>query len=135
MLVIGEVLALLVLIGALYQFIGTRRDARRHAAPGRMIEVDGQRLHVVCAGSGTPTVVCEAGIAASSLSWLGVLRDVAVFTRTCAYDRAGLGWSAPSRGPRTVVRMLSQLQGVVANAATGPCVLVGHSFGAFLVCA
>jgi pimeloyl-ACP methyl ester carboxylesterase len=62
------------------------------------------------------------------------MRDVAAFTRACAYDRAGLGWSDRSRAPRTVARMLSELRGVLANVATaGRYVLVGHSFGAFLV--
>ena len=136
MSVIGSVLTLLVATGALYQFIGARRGARRYPAPGTMIDVDGQRLHVVCAGNGTPTVLFESGIAASSLSWIRVRHDVAAFTRACAYDRAGLGWSDPSRRSRTVGRMLSELEGVMANAATsGPYVLVGHSFGALLVCA
>jgi pimeloyl-ACP methyl ester carboxylesterase len=134
MAVISGVLALLVAAGALYQLIGARRGARRFAAPGMMIDVDGQRLHVVCAGNGGPTVVFESGIAASSLSWARVLRDVSAFTCACAYDRAGLGWSAPARTPRTVARMLVELRGVLAKVARGkPSVLVGHSFGAFLV--
>jgi pimeloyl-ACP methyl ester carboxylesterase len=136
MVVIGSVLALLIGAGALYQFIGSRRGARKYAAPGMMIDVDGQHLHVICAGNGRPTVLFESGIAASSLSWARELRDVATFTRACAYDRAGLGWSDPSKAPRTVARMLREVRGVLAKVATaGPHVLVGHSFGAFLVCA
>ena len=135
-LIVGILVALVLAAGALYQFIGSRRGARRHVPPGMMVDVGGQRLHVVCAGNGKPTVLFESGIAASSLSWTRVLRDVATFTRACAYDRAGLGWSDPSRGPRTLARMLGELRGVLANAATaGPYVFVGHSFGAFLVCA
>jgi pimeloyl-ACP methyl ester carboxylesterase len=139
---IGSVVALLIAAGAagaagaLYQFIGARRGARRYAAPGMMIDVDGQHLHVVYAGDGGPTVLFESGIAASSLSWVRVLRDVATFTRACAYDRAGLGWSDPPKGPRTVARMVCEMRGVLANTTTAaPYVLVGHSFGAFLVCA
>ena len=138
MVVIGVLIVLVLCLGAgaLYQFIAARRSARTYAAPGMMIDVDGQRLHVVCAGNGRPSVLFESGIAASSLSWSRVLRDVATFTRACAYDRAGLGWSDPARRPRTVTRMLAELRGVLANVATtGPYVLVGHSFGAFLVCA
>src|SRR5262245_58877802 len=135
-LVIVSVVALLAAAGALYQFLGVRRDARRHAPPGEMIDVDGQKIHLVCAGNGAPAVVFESGMAASSLSWVRVLRDVSSFTRGCAYDRAGFGWSAPSRAPRTVARMIGELHGVLAHAATsGPYVLVGHSFGAYLVCA
>jgi pimeloyl-ACP methyl ester carboxylesterase len=101
-----------------------------------MVSVDRQRLHVVSAGTGTPTVLFEAGIASSSLSWARVTPGLATFTGTCAYDRAGLGWSDPARSPRTVAGMLGELHGVIAHAkkATGaPCILVGHSFGAFLV--
>jgi pimeloyl-ACP methyl ester carboxylesterase len=132
----GALVLLILAAGVLYQFIGLRRARRIHVPPGTMLDVGGQRLHVVCAGNGTPTVLFESGIAASSLSWTRALRDVATFTRACAYDRAGLGWSDPARGSRSVARMLDELRGVLthANAATGaPCILVGHSFGAFLV--
>jgi pimeloyl-ACP methyl ester carboxylesterase len=136
MIVIGGVIALVVAAGAVYQYVGARSSARRYAAPGAMVTVDRQRLHVVCAGSGEPGVLFESGIAASSLSWARVRPEVARFTRACAYDRAGLGWSAPSRAPRTVPRMLRELQGVLdARGTGGPTVLVGHSFGALLACA
>ena len=135
-MIVGILVALVLAAGALYQFIGSRRGARTHVPPGMMVDVSGLRLHVVCGGNGEPTVLFESGIAASSLSWTRVLREVATFTRACAYDRAGLGWSDPSRGPRTLARMLFELRGVPAGAATaGPYVFVGHSFGAFLVCA
>ena len=62
--------------------------------------------------------------------------QIAEFTRACAYDRAGLGWSESPRARRSVARMLGEMDGVRAGALSGgPCVLVGHSFGAFLVCA
>jgi len=122
--------------GALYQFIGERRTARRYPPPGTMVDVDGQRMHVVCAGDGKPAVLFESGIAASSLSWTLVQREVAMFTRACAYDRAGLGWIEPVRRPRTVGRMLAEFRGVLASIPdAGPYVLVGHSFGSFIACA
>jgi pimeloyl-ACP methyl ester carboxylesterase len=136
MILFGSLIALFLLAGALYQVIGLRTSGRRYAAPGVMISVDGQRLHVVCSGSGEPRVLFESGIAASSLSWASVLPAVSAFTRACAYDRAGLGWSAPCRASRSVPRMLRELEGVLAERATeGSVVLVGHSFGALLVCA
>jgi len=133
---IGSVLVICLAAGVVYQFVGTRRCARLYPPPGMMIDVGGQHLHLVCAGNRRPTVLFESGIAASSLSWARVRHDVATFTRTCAYDRAGLGWSDPGRTPRTVARMIAELHAVVAHAASdGPVVLVGHSFGAFLACA
>ena len=68
-------------------------------------------------------------------SWTGVLPQVAAFTHGCAYDRAGLGWSEAARESRTLPRMIDELHAVLVSAGAGPYVLVGHSFGAFLVCA
>jgi pimeloyl-ACP methyl ester carboxylesterase len=123
----------LLAAGALYQYVGAHRSARLYVAPGTLIDADGQRLHVVCAGAGAPAVIFESGIAASSLSWTRVMQEVAAFTHACAYDRAGLGWSDPVRRPRTIERMLAELRVVAAHGARPPYVLVGHSFGAFLV--
>jgi pimeloyl-ACP methyl ester carboxylesterase len=126
--------ALVLAAGAIYQAIGARRSARQFPPPGELIDAGGHRLHRVCAGTEAPTVLFEAGIAASSLSWTRVMPEVAAFAGTCAYDRAGLGWSEQSRTPRSVDHMVAELRGVLAGAASGgPAVLVGHSFGAFLV--
>jgi pimeloyl-ACP methyl ester carboxylesterase len=136
MVVIGVLIVLVLAAGALYQFVGAIRGARTYAPPGRMVDVGGHRLHVVCAGSGCPPVLFESGIAASSLSWTRVLHEVATFTQACAYDRAGLAWSEMPRRPLTLARLLGELRGLLSNAGlAGPYVFVGHSFGAFLVCA
>lgn len=134
-LIVVAAIALIFGAGAIYQSVGVRRSARRYGAPGEITEVDGQPLHVLCTGRGYPPVLFESGIAASSLSWTRVRPEVATFTRACAYDRAGLGWSGRSHAPRTVDRILRELQGVLTRAVAGPAVLVGHSFGAFVVCA
>ena len=57
------------------QVAGARPTARRYPPPGVMVDSDGQRLHVVCAGEGRPAVLFDCAIAASSLSWTPVLRD------------------------------------------------------------
>jgi pimeloyl-ACP methyl ester carboxylesterase len=135
MAVIGLLLSVLTL-GAVYQLIGARRSARVWAPPGALIDAGGLRLHIACAGRGSPAVIFESGIAASSVSWTAVLPRVAAFTRACAYDRAGLAWSDPARTPRTLARQIGELRALLANAAVeAPYVLAGHSFGALLVCA
>src|SRR5262245_2978439 len=121
--------------GALFQLIGTRRSARTCAAPGSMIDAGDHRLHAVSAGCGSPSVLLEAGIAASSLSWTYVLPRVATFARVSAYDRAGLGWSDPDPHPRTFARVVDDLDTVIAKTTPPPYVLVGHSFGCFVICA
>ena len=125
------VAAVVAVAGTLYQRRGLTRDMRRFPPPGTFVDADGDRLHVVCRGSGGPTVVFESAIAASSLGWARVQADVARFATACAYDRAGFAWSdAPSR-PHTFARTVHHLEAVLAPRAS-PYVLVGHSFGVFV---
>jgi pimeloyl-ACP methyl ester carboxylesterase len=128
--------AALLTLGVLYQQIGARRQRRRLAPPGRLIDVGGHRLHVTCVGSGSPVVLLESGIAASSLSWAVVQPRIATFTRACSYDRAGFAWSDPPSCPRTFDRIVDELATVLANIAPREqYILVGHSFGSFVVSA
>lgn len=125
---------LLVSTGLVYQALGSARGARKYPPPGRLVDVGGYRLHIACDGTGSPSVVLESGIAASSLSWRLVQPEVAKFTRVCSYDRAGLGWSDPAPTPRTCARIAGELDRLLLSAGIpGPYVLVGHSFGGFVV--
>jgi pimeloyl-ACP methyl ester carboxylesterase len=133
MTIVGVFVAFLAL-GALYQYVGTMRHRRQFAPPGHLIDVGGHRLHVTCHGSGSPVVVLESGIAASSLSWAIVQPEIAKFTRVCAYDRAGLAWSEAPSCPRTFETIVDELSAVLARVASRErFVLVGHSFGSFVV--
>ncbi len=103
---------------------------RLPSPPGRLVQLDTHRLHLHCAGEGRPTVVFEAALGASSLSWVHVQPAIARITRTCTYDRAGLGWSDPGPLPRTAGRIANELHTLLQRSATPPpYVLVGHSFG------
>ena len=128
------VAAALLLAGVLYQLVGTAQGRRRFQPPGIFVDVGGHRLHAVCRGSGAPMVLLESGIAASSLSWATVQPAIASFTRACAYDRAGLAWSEPASSSRTFARMVDELSAVLDQIAPHErLVLVGHSFGSFIV--
>jgi len=119
--------------GAIYQLAGTIRDARRLPPPGRLVDVGGHRLHLFCLGEGTPAVVFESGIAASSLNWRAIQRRAASVTRTCAYDRAGFGWSDPGRVRPTAAEGARQLRrALLAAGVAPPWVLVAHSFGGYI---
>jgi len=126
-------LALLLAVGTVYQAIGTWQDRQRFPAPGRLVRVNGRRMHIHVTGEGTPTVVFESGMGASSLSWTLVQPRVAQFTRAVSYDRAGHGWSDPARERRTAQQIAQELH-VLLDAAgiPGPYVLVGHSFGGYV---
>ena len=126
-------LALLLLVGAVYQIIGTLRDLRRFPPPGRLVQVNKRRMHILVSGEGTPAVVFESGMGASCLSWTEVQPEVAQFSRAVSYDRAGHGWSEAAHEPRTARQVAEELHKLL-NAASvpGPYVLVGHSFGGYV---
>jgi pimeloyl-ACP methyl ester carboxylesterase len=98
------------------------------------VTVDGHRMFYECSGTGTPTVVLDAGSPDTSTTWRWVQPQIARNTRVCAYDRAGLGRSAPHRRghrtPRTQVRDLRLM--LAAARIPGPYVVVGHSWGGLL---
>ena len=103
--------------------------------PGDLVQFDGARSHLHCIGHGSPTILLEAGLDPSgSYSWRRVLPDIAVTTRVCAYDRAGILWSEPRPGPRDAHRIADELHALLAAASEPPpYVMVGHSFGGLLV--
>jgi pimeloyl-ACP methyl ester carboxylesterase len=116
--------------GALYQWIAGSRDRRSNPPPGRFVEVNGLRMHFSCIGQGSPTVVLDSGLSDTWLHWYKVQPEVAKFTRVCAYDRAGLGWSDPRPGPRTSRAIAEEMHTLLRNAGLAPpFVLAGHSMG------
>ncbi|HET9371952.1 MAG TPA: alpha/beta hydrolase, partial [Vicinamibacterales bacterium] len=102
-------------------------------APGKLVDIGGRRLHLLCSGQGAPSVILEAGASSFAIDWALVQREVEKSHRVCSYDRAGHGWSdpAPSGGSSTTAGDLHAL--LAAAAEKPPYVLVGASRGGLLV--
>ena len=121
---------LAALSGAVYERVADRRARARTPPPGRLVDVGGFRLHIWCTGSGSPLVILESGLGGAFVSWGYVQPEVARFTRACAYDRAGLGYSDPGPTPRTAARMAAELRDLLDRSGISePLVLVGASSG------
>ncbi len=105
--------------------------------PGQLVDVGGWRLHFYCTGESNPlrpTVVLEAGTGDFSVEWSLVQPKLAAFVRVCSYDRAGTGWSELGPHPRTMHQIVYELHMILGKAgARPPYVLVGHSYGGWLV--
>jgi len=111
-----------------------RRLVRLPDPPGRMVDIGGERIHLDCTGSGSPTVVFENGAGDFSVVWSLVQPGVSAFTRACSYDRAGYAWSDPGKRPRTYDQIALELFTALQRAGEhGPFVLVGQSYGGLLV--
>ncbi len=124
--------ALAVLGAAGLQALLSHLSLRRIPPPGRLVELNGRQVHLLCAGAGSPTVILEAG--AGSLVWMSVFAEIAQLTQVCTYDRPGHGWSEPAGSPRTAETMVQELKVLLQTAEVRPpYVLVGHSFGGVLM--
>lgn len=90
-------------------------------------QVDGRDIRWCSAGSGSPTIVLEAGLTASASQWTKILPRLAAKTQVVAVSRAGYGGSSPARR-RPASATVADLGAVLAEVG-GPLILVGHSWG------
>jgi pimeloyl-ACP methyl ester carboxylesterase len=124
----------LMLVGYIFESVAEAADAKAYPPPGEMVDVGGYRLHINCTGTGSPTVIIDAGLGDWSTGWGFVQPEVAKTTRVCTYDRAGWGWSDPGLLPRDAAQDAKELHTLLKNAnIPGPYIMVGHSLGGLTV--
>jgi pimeloyl-ACP methyl ester carboxylesterase len=124
-------LVLALLGGFTYEQVGRARDASQLPARiGQAVDIGGRTLNLYCSGQGTPTVILETGGNSPGYSLRWQQSEMAVFTRACWYDRAGVGWSDPPPSPRTSASVASDLHEMLKHAGVlPPYVMVGGSVG------
>jgi len=129
---VGGGLALLLMVGMVWEQVERRQVAAAYPAPGRLVDIGaGRRMQIECLGSGGPTVVFETGLDYfGELAWAKVLGPVSTFTRACAYSRAGIVWSDDKPGPHDGRGAAHDLHATLAAAGEKPpFVMVGLSLG------
>ncbi len=132
--VVCAALLAILLLGVVYERAAEHHDRANSRPAGSLVNIGGYRLHLDCSGSGSPTVLLEAGMGDNYLHWRLVQGPVSTFTRVCSYDRAGLGWSDPAPGQRDSATIARELHTLLERAgAKPPYILVGHSFGGMYV--
>jgi pimeloyl-ACP methyl ester carboxylesterase len=132
LLISVAIAAALPLSGMLYESVADHRTLEEYPAPGRLIDVGTAVIHVYCTGiaDAAPAVVLEAGGGDISLVWGDAQRALSQRHRVCSYDRAGQGWSSPSRKPRNAEQIAEELHRALVTAhEAGRYVIVGHSRG------
>ncbi len=105
-----------------------------HPVPGKIYTVDGYKMHMYCTGSGSPTIILDAGLGNDWTIWASTQPELSKTTRVCSYDRAGFGWSEARPGVRDANHIADELHGLLNQAGiTGPIVLMGHSISGMYI--
>ncbi len=120
--------------GATWQLLASWNARRRYFPPGKLVDIGGHRLHVRVAGEGSPVVILEAGLTATSAVWGWIEPALAEVTRVVSYDRTGIGWSESSPEPHDGLTVARHLDALLNRLGiSGRLVLVGHSMGGLFV--
>ncbi|PQP82275.1 alpha/beta hydrolase [Paenibacillus sp. PCH8] len=123
---------MLLLIGAsfLYEWFASSQAKEDFPPPGKLVQVSGYQLHINKQGSGSPTVLMEAGSGETSLSWRDIPAELAQHATVVTYDRAGYAWSESASTERTGANIVQDLHTALEKEnIRGPYILVGHSLG------
>jgi pimeloyl-ACP methyl ester carboxylesterase len=104
----------------------------------RLVDVNGRPMRVWTAGieqrkDGQPAVILEAGAGEGLDNWKPAFAQIAAIAPVVAYDRRGLGQSAPDTERQTLRRVAQSLHALLRTInVQPPYVLVGHSWGGLL---
>lgn len=94
---------------------------------------DGRSLYVKCQGEGSPTVIFEAGDDSGIEQWSPVQHQISALTRSCVYDRGGIGQSDSVSGCRQLPDLINDLERLLEAAQIpGPYVMVATSGGGYI---
>jgi hypothetical protein len=94
----------------------------------------GRHLYAECEGTGSPTILLESGDEDDLSAWRAVYPDLITETRTCRYDRLGLGSSDNPTGCRKAADFRRDTESLLAAMGIdGPLLVVGSSGGGFLM--
>ena len=129
-LILLAVMALFAAWGAVA--VAAEAVSRGTEPRGEMVDVGGGRkLRLVCEGpqAARPVVWLESGAFSGAADFAAIQQKLTGRgLRSCAYDRAGMGWSDPGPAPRDGDAITGDLAKLMAaSGEPGPYVLVGHS--------
>lgn len=115
----------------------SRRAERAQPPAGRLLDIDGVRLHVVERGEGPPVVLIHGNMVSQrDFDASGVMERLARNHRVIAFDRPGFGHSSRPRDRLwTPTKQAELLHAALGQLGVEQAVLVGHSMGAMVALA
>lgn len=129
----GRVAAALALVASfgLTACAASREAATRAANPpqGRIVTVDGHRLHVVVAGQGPDLVLIHGASGSGRDMTFDLVGRLSDRYRVIVPDRPGFGYSDALPGGGTLEQQAALLADLAAELGADRPLVVGHSYG------
>jgi len=122
--------SLLLLFSTTNHISKLSKEAKIYIAPGKLLEVNGNFIHVFAQGQGNTTLVFMSGSGTScpTLDFKSLWSQYTDDYRIVVVERAGYGWSEISRSPRDIDTMLEETRKALFLAGEdGPYILFPHS--------
>ncbi|PCD01800.1 alpha/beta hydrolase [Sphingomonas spermidinifaciens] len=122
---------------SVFNHLAARRAERRHPPIGRLIDIDGVRVHALDGGTGPPVVLLHgSGSLVQDFITSGLVDALKRTNRVIVFDRPGYGYSDRPRGqlwtPERQARLL--VRALAALGIERP-VVFGHSWGTLVALA
>jgi pimeloyl-ACP methyl ester carboxylesterase len=126
----GGLLLVLVVLFTTNHIYQLKSEAKKYPPPGKLVQVDDNRMHVYSEGQGENTLVFMAGHGTSSptIDFKPLWKKMSDEYRIAVVEKAGYGWSEKSPSPRDIDTMLEESRKALKlSGENGPYVLVPHS--------
>jgi pimeloyl-ACP methyl ester carboxylesterase len=122
------VAALLILL--VLNNVMTAYEQKKYPAIGKLVEVDGKKMHVYTKGDGENTIVLLNGLttAAPVLYFEPLINEMSKNNKIVVVELFGYGWSDLTKKERTVENIVEEIRTALKESnIEGPYILMPHS--------
>lgn len=113
-----------------------KAEIKKYHPPGKLVEVEGHKIHIAGSGSGLLTVVmtCGSGAPCAITEFYPIAAKLSGIARVCVYETPGYGWSELAFNARDTEQIVRELRMLLEKTGEKPPYLfVAHSMGAMEV--
>jgi pimeloyl-ACP methyl ester carboxylesterase len=111
-------------------FVLASIEKKIYKAPGELVQVHSENIHVYTKGSGENTIVLLSGLgtAAPTLDFEPLINELSKNSKVVVVEPFGYGWSDVTNKQRTVENIVEEIRTALKKAnINGPYTLIPHS--------
>ncbi|MDI2588630.1 alpha/beta hydrolase [Psychrobacillus sp. NEAU-3TGS] len=119
-----------LVIWFIFNNVMTTYEQKKYPAIGKLVEVDGNNMHIYTKGDGDNTIVLLSGLgtAAPALDFEPLINEMAKNYKVVVVEPFGYGWSETTNKERTVENIVEEIRTALKKLnIKGPYILMPHS--------